>query len=727
MFDMSAFSRRKQNHSDVQSAAIFPRSGQWVPTLGRRFLAWGLEAAIIATSIAAPLYLGGKVNQQSEHLSTELTPVLKVAQNTTARVLGLSPRSLPAKVNPLTNVLWSVSLGLPLALAVAHFYSIGRYGRSWPKQWLGIQVLAVNGKMPGWRRSLLREGLGKWGGPLVFAYGIWQVSGGFPGLVVLGGLSLLALLGENLTGLGNYPRRSWHDWLAGTCVVDQETGAIIRLSNLWAEDIPPSSVSDKDSQALAWTEAHGGLTSVVLNPIEPEWYGHRIRPSGIGLGLGALLVLGGLAGIGSYHLLVASAQVDRREETLYVNLVSTLTNPELDAAARRAAVLALGNLPDERVAPLLVDLIAQTEDAEWLDALQQALVTRGADAIPPLRRLNQSLAADLAMPNGVVRHRTLKIRLQTVNQILAKLILLETSDRPHSLDLSRLHLGHLTGENNSYTLSLANQDLAGIQWQGSILNRAQLQGATFFSPGSDNHPDTYDDSTADLSGADLTHANLTGTNLFLSRMVGSSLLHTTLNRANLALADLTRANLEQASLIQADLSQANLAEARLSKADLTEAHLPEANLDSARFLEVNAAGAQMAGTSLRGIAAKSATLTDVDLSDALLENADLTGASLKGANLSGANLRNANLRDADLRDVWLQDANLDGVDLAGAIFTEPTGASQQDFVTAVPEVLSRNKLTGVDFSGVRNLEPEQLTFICSQGAIHPACDLSEQE
>ena len=724
---MSAFSRRNHHHSDVQSVDIPTQSRQWIPTLGRRFLAWSLEIAIVTTSIATPLYLGGKLNERVQEPQADLTPVLKVAQNTTARILGLSPRSLPTRVHPLTNVVWSVSLGLPLVLAVAHLYSMSRYGRSWPKQWLGVQVLAVDGKMPGWRRSLLREGIGKWGGPVVVAYGIWQVSGGFPGLVILGGLSLLALIGENLTGLGNYPRRSWHDWLAGTCVVDQETGAIIRLSNLWAEDIPTSPMADSESQALAWAAPHGGLTSVVLDPAESGWSGSRIQPSSLGLGLGVLLILGGLAGIGSYHLFVDPAPADHREAALYTNLVSTLTDPELDASARRAAVLALGNLPDERVAPLLVDLIAQTEDPEWLDALQQALVTRGIDAVPHLRRLNQSLAADLAMPNGAVRRRTLTTRLQTVNRILAKLILLETGDHPQSLDLSHLHLGHLSGNKSEYTLTLPNQNLAGIQWQGSILNRAQFQGATFFSAGNDNHPDTYDDRTADLSGADLTHANLTGTNLFLSRMVGSSLLHTTLNRANLALADLSRANLENATLIQANLSHSNLVEARLSEADLTEAQLTGANLESARLLEVNAAGAQMVGTSLRGVTAKSATLTDANLSGALLENADLTGADLKGANLSGANLSYANLSDTDLRDVWLQEVNLDGVNLAGAIFTEPVEASTQEFVTAVPESLARAKLAGVDFSRARNMASEQLAFVCSQGAIHPTCDLPEQE
>ncbi|MGF1522909.1 MAG: pentapeptide repeat-containing protein [Leptolyngbyaceae cyanobacterium] len=724
---MSAFSRRKSS-SNIDAADIASVSVKWsMPTLGRRFLAWSLELAIFAGSIAGPLYWGGQLNQRATTTTANLPPVLKATQTTLAKSLGLSPRSLPEKVTPFTNVLWSIALGLPLALAVAHLYSIGRYGRSWPKQWLGVQVLALNGKLPGWRRSLLREGFGKWGGPALIAYGIWQLSGGFPGLLVLGGLGVLAVVGESLTGLGNRPRRSWHDWLAGTCVVDQETGAIIRLSSLWDEVVAPAAASQDDSQALVLGDTYGGPTSVVLGPANGKRRRYRIYQSELGLSIGALLILGGLAGVGSYHLFAMPQPANKTEDALYATLVSTLTNPEVDTAARRAAVLALGNLSDDRVAPLLVDLIAQTDDSQWLDVLQQALIAQGVDAVPALRRLNQSLATDLTLQEDATQRHSLSMRLQTVNQILAKLVLLGPSDHSKEFDLSRLYLGRLSSHGTEFTLVLQNQDLSGIRWRGTVLNGAQLQGSTFFGPGNDGHLDTYDDDTTDLSGADLTQANLVGADLSFSRLVGSSLLNAILNRANLTLADLTRVNLENSQLIQANLSQANLFEARLSQADLTAAQLTDANLAAARLSEVTATGAQMSGATMIGISAKSANLADADLSAAVLENADLSGASLQGANLSGANLRNANLRDADLRDVWLQDADLAGADFAGAIFTVPSGESEHGFVTAVPDRLSRHKLAGVDFSEVQNLESEQLTFICSRRAVHPACDSSKPD
>ncbi|NER80050.1 MAG: hypothetical protein F6K42_10790 [Leptolyngbya sp. SIO1D8] len=724
---MSAFSRRKTPHPEV-TAEITSTDvpvlslAQSVPTLGRRLVAWGLEVTILTASIVGPLYLGGKLNEQTATPSADLTPTLKVVQTKIAQTLGLPTRSLPQKVTPLTNVLWSTALGLPLVLAIAHVYSISRYGRSWPKQWLGVQVFALNGKIPGWRRSLMREGLGKWGGPVAIAYSAWQISGAFPGLIILGGLGLLALIAENLTGLGNRPRRPWHDWLAGTCVVDQETGAIIRLSSLWEDE-----TKFPVSEALAWTDSHGGLTSVILNPLEPDWIPPRMRSAGLGMRLALLLLLGGLAGIGSYQLFNQFQTTHDSEEELYINLISTLTNPDIDATARRAAVLALGNLPDDRVTPLLVDLIAQTEDPQWLDALQQALVTRGWEAISALRRLNQSLKVDLTTQTDPVLRQTLTIRLQTVNRILTKLLVLNEGDRPDLLDLSGLHLGHLPGGLGEFTLILKKQDLSGTQWQGSILNRAQLQGIQLYSPGNDDHPDTYDDRTADLSGADLTDADLTGANLTLSRLVSVSLLRANLNSADLTLANLTRANLEQARLIQANLEQAQLVEARLSNADLTAAKLPGANLETARLSAIEAAGAELPGAIMRGISAHSANLVDADLRNVTLEHADLTGARLSGANLQGANLSHAILKDADLRDVWLQDANLTGADFAGALFTEPADSTQEDFVTVVPDLSRGNKLNGVDFSNARRLEPEQLAFICIQGGIHPACDLSMQE
>ncbi|MGD1943600.1 MAG: pentapeptide repeat-containing protein [Leptolyngbyaceae cyanobacterium] len=367
-------------------------------------------------------------------------------------------------------------------------------------------------------------------------------------------------------------------------------------------------------------------------------------------------------------------------------------------------MLALGNLPDDRVTPLLVDLIAQTDDLLWLDALQQALVARGAEAFPHLRRLNQGLAADLRMQGEPTRHYTTLIRLQTTNRILTKLVMLEEGDRDLPLDLTRMNLGFIQGGDGEFRLVLKNQDLAGIQWQGSVLTQAQLQGARFYSLGADNHPDTYDDRVTNFSGADLSDANLSGADLTLSQLVNAGLLRTNFNRADLTLANLSGANLEHASLIQTVLDQAILADARLSKADLTEAQLSAANLAGARLAEVNAAGSTLIEANLQGVSAPAAVLTDADLSGANLSSADLTGVTLQGANLRDADLRGTSLRDADLRGIRLQGANLNQVDFAGALFTNPTGGAGDGFVAAVPDLSQGDQYQGVDFSGGQNLD-----------------------
>lgn len=731
---MSSFSRQENcdRETSIPDADIKPDAdvkpvSASVPTFGRRLVAWTLEIAILTGSCLGPLYLGGQLNQTEQTSTVALSTSLQTAQQWMAQGLGLSPRSLPRTVHPLTNLLWSASLGLPIVLAAAHLYSVSRYGKSWPKQWLGLQILALSGQMPGWRRTLLREGVGRWGGPMLLAYGIWHWSSAFPGLIVLGSLGLVSLIAENLTGWGNRPHRPWHDWLAGTCVVDNKTEAIVRFAELWGDrtgtqEVPPTSTT------LTWTEAEGGLRSVVLEPGDATQT-TRLRPSSVGIGLSFLLSLGGLAGVGGYHLLGSTHSERRAERSLYLHLVQTLTDPAVKTADKRAATLALGNLADDRATDLLVDLIAQTEDRQWLEALQQALIRRGTVAIPPLRQLNQSLSADLAMVGDGASRSVLVSRLQTVNRALAKLIRLreQQGDRWQTLDLSHVNLGYQVSHGQKFTLALPNQDLSGIHWQSTILNRAQLQGSRFFSVGRDGRRDTFDDWLADLSGADLTHANLTGADLTLSRLAGSSLLGAMLNRANLTLADLTVANLEHAQLIQANLTQANLVEARLSNADLTHADLGQANLTGARLSYVNAAGAQMMEANLSEIAANSINLTDADLSSVVLTNADLTGARLQRADLSNAVLHNTLLQGADLREARLQGADLSGADFAGVILTDPKRTSQDDFVAALPGLPTGDYLMGVDFSNVRNLEAGQLTFVCAQGGIHPACNLSSPE
>jgi uncharacterized protein YjbI with pentapeptide repeats/uncharacterized RDD family membrane protein YckC len=713
-------SEAEPSASSVESPSHTPQPFvHGVPTVGRRLLAWGLELTIVVASVGVPVALGGYVNSRAENPQQQLSPVLAIAQQQTGRLLGLPRRSLPERITPLTQLLWSGALGLPLVLGAAHLYGLSRRGTSGPKRWLGLQVVTLKGQVPGWQRILLREGVGRWGGPLVVAYGLWRMSGTFPQLLTLAGLGLTALVIENLSGGFNRSRRGWHDWLAGTCVMDRETGAMVRLAAQWSEDNPAEAEA---SGALAWVEEGGTLTAVVLEPSDEPQRSRFFRGWGA---IALALLLGGVLGGGSYFLWQRRT-VQGLNQELFLSLVDTLTDPAANDDARRVAVITLGSVPDQRATPLLVDLLAQAEGPDWLDTLEQALVNRGPAALPALRSLNQRLSRELGLESDPDQRALLIARLQTVNHVVMQVVVL-AGDDAHTLDLSNLYLGALTSGESAFVLTLPRQTLAGIRWRGAVMNRAQLQGARFYHPGPDRHADTYDDWFADMAGADLTDADLSGADLTLGQLAGASLLRAQLTETNLTLVNLQRANLERANLIQAQLRGANLAQARLIAADLTAAQLPQAILTNARLRRLTADGATFTGAQLQGADALEAILTAADLRGADLRQANLSGSNLAGANLADANLQGTNLTNTDLREVNLQGAVLVGTDFTGAIFAAQTTTNQDGFISSAANVQPGDRFAGVDFSQARNLDLNQIAYICAQGGLHEACDPPAEE
>ncbi|NJN21160.1 MAG: RDD family protein [Leptolyngbya sp. RL_3_1] len=279
-----------------------------VPPLGRRGLAWGLELAIVVVGIAAPVYGGivhtQRAEQQDAAAAVRLSPLLQIAQTTVAQTFGLPRRALRETITPLTYGLWSVALGVPVVLLGIHLYGLRRRGASGPKAWLRIQVITVDGQMPTGRQVLLRDGVGKWGMPLAIAYGLWRIAGGFPNLWILLGLSVLSLVAESATGVFNRARRPWHDWLAGTCTVDPETGAIVRLTHQLASEDTAIVPQPNSGGAITWAEDESGLTGVVLNtaPHWPEPQTPRWRSLPPTLGILLLLAVGATSAAGGYWL-----------------------------------------------------------------------------------------------------------------------------------------------------------------------------------------------------------------------------------------------------------------------------------------------------------------------------------------------------------------------------------------------------------------------------------------
>ncbi|MFM7326758.1 MAG: RDD family protein [Nodosilinea sp.] len=198
-------------------------SAPWRLTL-RRLLAWSLEVSLLTASTTLPWAAGAWVRHQVQDHLVPLNPVSSLVQEVTAAPLGRSRQSLVTQVPPLTNLLWFTALALPLGLGLYHLHGLATRGKTLPKAWLGLQVVAPHQPQLGYAAALLREGVGRLGLPLGLAYLVWLSSGAFPSLVALAGLSLTASLAGGLTALLDPQGRAIHDRLARTRVRPLEEG-----------------------------------------------------------------------------------------------------------------------------------------------------------------------------------------------------------------------------------------------------------------------------------------------------------------------------------------------------------------------------------------------------------------------------------------------------------------------------------------------------------------------
>ena len=695
----------------------------------RRLLAWALEVSLLAGSVALPWGMGEVVRQRSEGKTVPLNPVTSAIQDSIAPALGLPKHQLVEEVPPATNVLWFSALALPLAVVGSQIHLLARTGKTSPKAWLGLQVVALDHPVPGYWQAILREVAGRWGLPLTGAYFIWIGCGAFPQVTLLGGIGLACLLGEGLTGQTNANRRAFHDYLGGTRVVLLRGGQIPfkyhptapATMTVWA---------DNGRFRTAVAREEGGLTALVLapeegnNPARGNLSGPWVRNSLLGVALAGTVLLpivGGLWWFQRYNQPIEAARGDRQDR-LFLALVENLSLNAETFTDKQAAALALASTQDPRAVTLLVDLLAQTGDPGLLNTLQQALVTIGPPAIPHLQRLNLALSNDvLALPPE--QRLIPQLRLRTVKQTLAKILVLH-SGQLNEVDLRNVNLGYVVESPDAFSLVLEQQNLAGTNWQNSILSGARLRKANFFDAGPDGRADTFDDWITDFSGADLTEASLVAAQLRHAIFRGTSLLRTNLSNAEAPFADFSGANASSARFIQADVSHGIFDDASLVGADLTDSRLAHASLVETRLNQ----------TYLVGSVLEAANFTRANLSGAILDSSDLSGAnlteanfgksSLRDADLSQANLAYANLQSADVRGVVLSAANLEGTNFEGATFYSEASPRTDSFITTTPDYGETGALKGVDFSTAQNLDGNQLRYICNQGGIHPSCRIN---
>ncbi|MEG3974966.1 pentapeptide repeat-containing protein [Microcoleus sp. herbarium8] len=685
---------------------------QQMPLLVRRCGAWAVEISLIAASALVPFSIGALVNKDAQ--TVPLNSSVAATSETVARILGVPVRDRNPRVAPLTNLFWSGALLAPLVLAAWELFLLARTGQTLPKRWFAVKVVTAFGTPPGWRRVLIRESLGRWGVPLGVAYGIWRLSGAFPDLIILGGLSGLAVLADGAFAF-RYKRQSGHDRLANTLVVNArsiEQSANPVNNQDWTEEdaqiaalvLTRETNVKEDPSLWNWMRQHPGTTLVIVT----------IGSAG--------LILSLFVGTLIYTQSQANMRDSRqRNDELFVALVSKLSPASPSGTSgRRSAILALGAVEDSRAIPLLADLLTQEDSSSMLDAIQQALVSSGPSSLPDLRRLNQGLSNEIESLRyrGKASERELAAtRQRTVQRAIGK-ILTVYSSQLNGVDLSRTDLSQTPAGPAQFTLVLDKVDLSGIKLRNSNLTNASLQGTRFYGTGEDRRPGTFDDWISDLSSANFEGANLTGASLNSAVMNRTTFVRAVLNKANLSSGNLNGANFSSALLIGANLQQAILKDAAFTGADIGSANLSGADLSGARLGKVKGQGAQLSLTNLSKSEWQGADLSGANLKSANLQNADLSSAKLANANFQDARLQDANLRNADLSSVDFRGANVAGVNFQGAVFL---GKAASDQFIQNPAGSKSGRFQGVDFADAKNLDRSQIAYICLQGGIHPKC------
>lgn len=687
-----------------------PRSKQ-LPIWIRRCGAWATEISLVVVSGATPFWIGELVNRGNQ--SVPLNPVVAITTEAVAGSLGIPLRDHYQKVTPLTNLFWSGALFGPAAIVAWQLWLLARTGQTLPKRWFEVRVVAALGSSPGWKKTLIREGVGKWGLPMGTAYLVWRLSGAFPSLEILLLLAGLASLGDVAFVRFHKLRRTGHDNLANTFVVDARSGQL---------EPNPFSTNNTETQASM---------AIVVTPKQSEafhlWSWMRQNP-GLSLLMATSAAMVSVLGtIFGTHVYIQNQtnwrEFKQQDNDMFLALVNKLSLASSEPQQRRVAVLALGSTKDPRAIPLLVDLLGQEKEPSILDGIQQSLVSAGPTVLPHLSRLNQALKNDrdsLGYGGNSQEQQLVALRVRATQKAIAK-VLKVYSGSVKDADLSGVDLGQVNSGSASFTLILENTDLSGVRFRGATLNQASFKNSRFYGPGKDGRLGTFDDVITDFSGANLIEANLTGAVFGPVVMKRTDLFGATLSKAQMPNAVLTEANLSSAKLIETDLHRANLREASFTGADLGSADLSEANLRRAHLSKVKAEGANFQSSDLGESHWQGANLSGANFGGANLKKADLSLAQLTNASFRNAQLQNANLRNADLSLADLRGANLGGTDLKGAKLAIPKPDKVEQFLESPLDTFKSDHLRGVNFNFAKNLDSNQIDYICKQGGIHDQC------
>lgn len=646
------------------------------PLAYRRLGAAIAEVSLVAVSALIPHALGAYVQSQFKNDLVPLNPVVGNTHEAIAKTLALPMRENYRQVPPLTNLLWSTALITPILVASWQVYLLGKKGQTLPKQWFGVRVVNAAGRPPGLIRAVFRESVARCGLPATTAYAIWRYTGAFPDGGILLTLLGLVLLAENAIALFRNQRRTFHDQMSGTYVLDAERNLTssnqsspprhqgppvrVEVQSTWADPDPESSSSRRRETVTTVI-----LTSLPrLRPLN-LWHWMREHPGTTLLIVafaGMASVLGTFVGTQIYIQSQANQRIfNQQNNDLFLGLVKQLkSSSENSIEGRRAALLAMARLEDPRAIPFLVDWLNQEKTTEVIDAVWQALGNKGPSALPHLQRLNQSLRNDreIMQRRGIKEQELIAQKLRATQSAIARILNLD-SGKTHNANLNRTDLGANDSDTAPFTLILDKSDLSGINFKGAILAKASLRESRFYGPGDDERSGTFDDWIANLSGAELKEANLNNALLSRVELIRANLTRANLKGANLNAANLTGANLSSTQLVSANLQEAVLENASLTGSDLGNANFSKSNLQGARLGQVSAIGTQFQLANLSQSTWQNADLTAANLRQANLKDADLSSTKLIGANLRQAKLQNANLSYADLSNADLREANVE--------------------------------------------------------------------
>ncbi len=765
-------------HRDSSTAPETPAKFRLVvPLLARRGAAVMLEVSLVVAAAAVPFSLGQWANQRLKE-RVPLNPVLVQVQGAIAKNLALPRSTQPLQVAPITNLLWSGAIIFPILVGGWQLLLLGVTGQTSPKRWFAVAVVQADSSAPGIFRALLREVGGRWALPLTGAYALWRYAGAFPDVTILFALAGVLVVLESATTLLNRRRRSFHDQLAATYVVDvvwleedeeNFSAETDQLSDQLSSEITPEITPEMPSyggiaQGVNPPSAHQQVIYVDGNivveqvgnwtreqgwgqEVEEELTEEQDNPKILGTELTTISLprtstfsLWGLmrrypgatlltALLGSMSLVLGTfvatqiyiqgqtnqRNLQQQQNEVFLSLVRQL-NTAISPEERQGAILALGRIADDRVVPLLVDTLSREKTANSIEAIEQALVANGLLSLPPLQKLNQSLQNDLqtAIRRAQKEEQDLVIlRQKAVVRSITKILAIYAKS-PQKIDLGKVDFSVIPAV-------IEGLDLAGANFREGNLFNASLRYSDFSSPGEDDIYGTYDDSFVDFTKANLQQVDFTGAILIRAVMPESNLSWSAINKADFSNSNLAVSNLSGAQIINSKFLQANLERASLTGANLGESQFSQTNLHQANLGKARAVNTDFSSAKLTKTNWQEADASQANFQGANFQGSDLSNARFVGAKFTNANLQNVNFQSADLRFADLRGANLAGANFQGVVFFTAPGVNPDQFIRAIIPKETSTIVKQVDFSQVKNLDPRQLEYICTQGGIHPRC------